>query len=717
VTDCVVLAGCQTRPMGSYLKALGVFRILAGQADPKIRAAWSDVGFVVYSDLGLDGIVDFFETRYQPSLLFNPWGGRSGFYAGNSERAAREALDAITASNDPRLSQARDAIGLVRSLLADLGVNDKPDDDDAKLELMRACRSRLPDHLLDWLDSVVVLTETGRRFPPLLGTGGNEGSGSYTSGFAQQLLEAIDPVTGPARLHASLLGGNAPGVFGKQSPGHFDPGAVGGPNGSLGFDGPVATNPWDYVLTLEGTLCFAAAVTKKLGAATGGASAFPFTVRSASTGYGSSSRADEADARGEVWFPVWSRPASFREIGMLLSEGRADVGRRRARNGLDFARAVASLGVDRGVDGFERYGYLQRNGLSIMAVPLGYWSVADREPVTLLDDIDGWLDGFRRKAMSDRAPASIGRALRRIESVAMAVCRQPRPQAWQELVIALGQADRAMARSGRRDADSPYRPTGRLTRRWLDHADDGSPEFRLAASLASVQAVFKSGRMILPAMRGHFLPLESTLGSPTYTADRSSYDLTWIEGDLVGSLIATLLRRLQVGAKENLDDAVVVPAAFATVADIEAFIGGRVDDRRIAALAVGLGSLFEWRREAAATHRDDVAALPADHAILRTILYSRSIPALMPKPRELPTAIIRAALAGRLNVAIGDASRVLRAAGVTPLVRGGFKRNAETTRRAAAALLFALQPSDTYRIARSILRIESNTDTHRSAAS
>jgi CRISPR-associated protein Csx17 len=717
MTDRFILAGCRTQPMGSYLKAMGVFRILAEQADPDIRAAWSDYGFVVESHLGRDGILEFFEAQYHPSLLFNPWGGRSGFYDGNSEKAAREALAAIAASDDPRLSHARDAIGLVQALLADLGITDKPDDDEAKIELMQACRARLPDHLLDWLDAVVVLTETGRRFPPLLGTGGNEGSGSYTSGFAQQLLAAMDAAAGPGRLRASLLGHNGTGLFGKQSPGHFDPGAVGGPNGSLGFEGSVATNPWDYILTLEGTLCFAAAVTRKLGSSTGGASAFPFTVKPASIGYGSSSRADEADARGEVWFPVWSRPASYREISMLLSEGRVDVGRRRARNGLDFARAVASLGVDRGIDGFERYGYLQRNGLSIMAVPLGYWAVADREPVTLLDDIDGWLDGFRRKAMSDRAPASVARALRRIESAAMAVCRQSRPQVWQDLIIALGQADRAMARSGRRDSDAPYRPAGRLTKKWLRHADDGSPEFRLAASLASIQAVFKNGRVILPAMRGHFLPLDRTSVKPMFTADRTSYDLEWIDGDLVGSLLATLLRRLQVGAKENLNEAVIAPAAFATVADVEAFIGGRVDDRRIASLAVGLGGLSDWGRLDAAELRGDTATLPADHAILRTILYSRSIPEVMPNPRELPPALVRAFSAGRLDAAIGNAVRLLRAAGAPPIVRGGFVRKPEALRRAAAALLFALHPSDTYRTARNILRIESNTDMHHSPAS
>lgn len=32
------LAGCTPEPLGNYLKALGVFRLVAEQADPNVRA-------------------------------------------------------------------------------------------------------------------------------------------------------------------------------------------------------------------------------------------------------------------------------------------------------------------------------------------------------------------------------------------------------------------------------------------------------------------------------------------------------------------------------------------------------------------------------------------------------------------------------------------------------------------------------------------------------
>ena len=57
----------------------------------------------------------------------------------------------------------------------------------------------------------------------------------------------------------------------------------------------------------------------------------------------------EAPARAEMWLPLWETPAGYGEIRELFGEGRATVGRRPAKDGLDFARAVAALGIDRGI--------------------------------------------------------------------------------------------------------------------------------------------------------------------------------------------------------------------------------------------------------------------------------------------------------------------------------------------------------------------------------
>src|SRR5207253_449537 len=97
--------------------------------------------------------------------------------------------------------------------------------------LMRLCRNELPDAMLPWLDAVFILTDDSRKFPPLLGTGGNEGSGSYVSTFAQVIVSLL--------INHKCDGGVANALFGEFTSslgglavGHFNPGAIGGANSS-----------------------------------------------------------------------------------------------------------------------------------------------------------------------------------------------------------------------------------------------------------------------------------------------------------------------------------------------------------------------------------------------------------------------------------------------------------------------------------------------------
>ena len=54
------------------------------------------------------------------------------------------------------------------------------------------CRARFPDDALDWLDATYVLTSGGARFPPLLGTGGNDGRLEFSRNFLQNLVLALN---------------------------------------------------------------------------------------------------------------------------------------------------------------------------------------------------------------------------------------------------------------------------------------------------------------------------------------------------------------------------------------------------------------------------------------------------------------------------------------------------------------------------------------------
>ena len=81
------LDGCAPTPLAHYLKALGILRLVAEQADPEARGWWDGDRFCLATTLGAKEIESFFLHDYQPTPMFNPWGGRSGYYDSNSEKS------------------------------------------------------------------------------------------------------------------------------------------------------------------------------------------------------------------------------------------------------------------------------------------------------------------------------------------------------------------------------------------------------------------------------------------------------------------------------------------------------------------------------------------------------------------------------------------------------------------------------------------------------
>ena len=380
----IVLTGCTPEPLMSYLKAIGVLRLVSEQVDPAARGCSRDGVFVFMSSLDNHRLIRFLEEEYRPTPIVAPWGARSGFFAGSPEKTAREALKSIVDNNSERLGPPRSMIREVQSLLRELGLGEKATEE-AKTELMRVCRTRLPDSILRWLDTCYVLTEDSRRFPPLLGTGGNEGSGSYVSGFAQQVVACVIDRKHDTALRAALFAGAHSGVCSSQTPGHFSPNAAGGANSGQGFEGPVTTNAWDYVLSMEGACLWASAVSRRQEVGGRGMAAFPFTVRVTGAGHGALGLRDSVKPKqakreiAEIWLPVWSQFLGLGELASLLSEGRASVGQRAAETGLDLARATARLGVERGITQFQRVAFLMRNGQSFLGVSLGSFAVCPRD--------------------------------------------------------------------------------------------------------------------------------------------------------------------------------------------------------------------------------------------------------------------------------------------------------------------------------------------------
>lgn len=696
----ICLTGCAPTPLAHYLKALGILRLVAEQADPGVAGCWHRDDFILRTSLNAESLTAFFLERYAPTPVLAPWNGGSGFFPKDNQ----DSIRLIQACDSPRFACYREILTAAQTLLAHLELKDKPDPE-TKGSLLQACRSTLPDAAIAWLDAAFVLSNDGAKYPPLLGTGGNDGRLEFTNNFMQRLAEVFDLSTGaPSRdskswLRQSLFADTLPVARVKAPIGQFFPSAAGGANATTGFNSDASANPWDFIFMIEGALVFAAAAVKRLESIDDGRLAYPFCVRQAAIGYASASTADESASRAEMWMPLWEKPATYAEISALFSEGRAQVGTgvgaRSARNGVDFIRSVVTLGVDRGITSFQRFGFQVRNGLAYFAIPLERVIVRQHTRGNLLVEIDHWLDQLRR--FSGDGPASISRAQRGIEAAIDDLCRHDDALHFRSLLVALGRAEQALARSFRWTTEKRLQPLKELTADWLKYASDSPDtdrELRLAAALASAHG---------GALRAHLEPVEGR--GYWKWAPVPGNNVCWGEGGLENVLLDILTRRL--AAPEEAPSLHPGHAAcYASLGDIRAFIRNELDDDLIADLWWALSAL-DWRSVPRFERPFADAPPSALYSLLRLCFAqpgelrhgASSVP---PVP-----AIVAKARAGQSAEASKLAVRRLRASGFRPRLDAIDLGSAVTT-RTAAALLFPLHPDDFSRLQTSILRQAAN---------
>lgn len=608
------LAGCTPVPLAGYLKGLGVLRLVAEQADPGARGCWRNECFHLTTRLSEEALTAFFLNDYQPSPIVAPWNSGSGFFDGDN----RDGFTPLAESPAPRFVPMRRAIALCAEAVAARPA------DDTKEAFVARLRASLPDDALAWIDAALALAPDRLLFPPLLGTGGNDGRLDFTNNFMRRLVKngtpfgLFDAQTGAARPDAARLLPSA--LFGlpvdglsDAAVGQFAPGAAGGPNATAGFEGAPVLNPWDFVLTIEGALLFAGALTRRNEGARATGASFPFTVAAVGAGWGGVGVEDEADARAEFWAPLWSQPATAAETGRFLSEGRAVLNGRTAGDGLEFARAAAALGVARGVTEFQRYGFVMRAGKAYLATPLGRRAVLDRpsDTASLIANLEAgrWLDRVRR-LRGAKESARARNLARRLDDALFALAEaQAGPLEVQAALMAVGALARHLATAPK--AWETVQPPPPLSRSWLRLADDESVEFRVAAALAGLghpwlepAVAGDDGSRPVPVlpMAAHLAPLDPsrpvTRGAAWFDEKRrppgtrdGRLEAVWGDGGLVRNLVAVLERRLldRSGREEGVADPLGF-AAGARLSDVLAFIEGgpAFDDARCAALLAGL---------------------------------------------------------------------------------------------------------------------------------
>lgn len=608
------LRGCRPEPLASYLKALGVLRLVASQRDPSARGWWDNDVFVIESECDRAELIHFFLHDYSPTPIVAPWNGGSGFYEGDTVTGR----DAILADNSPRFEAYRSTIreilsweempgsGLSLGQLteklqraADSARGKKLSDYQSLLEsvnreldrfpeqrerllaaapevapslipggksassslvnaakklrtnvnqlsrsagketLIELCRARLSEQALEWIDAVVLMTAEGEaEYPPLLGTGGNDGRFDYTNNQMQRLSELLlpQPQVSAEGMLASALFGDAVDGLRPVASGQYDPGRAGGPNQGCGISGSTPYNSWDYILGFEGTPIWASSIVRRSDTGPGLLSS-SFTVRPVSAGYGSSVAAEQA--RAEVWAPLWDNPLGLSELRAFFAEGRAEIGGKRAQDSLQFAEAVRSLGVDRGVREFVRYSMLERRGKSYIALPAGRFYVEHglsgdfaREVQSRILPIDSWM-----RVAYKEAPVSLVSARRAVDIQLMELlARSENDSMTAQRYLAVFESIGVLEREIHRRSNRPKLPPGGISCKWLSQLPANSLEVRLAASLASVRGGPNSG-----VLRCHWAPIDP--GSPWKYTEPGGRQC-WEGPSLAARMAAALRRRI-----------------------------------------------------------------------------------------------------------------------------------------------------------------------------
>jgi CRISPR-associated protein Csx17 len=117
-----ILEGCRPTPLASYLKALGILRLVAEQKDAHARGSWHADRFHLRTTLDREALLRFLLEEYRPTPIIAPWNGRAGFLEGENDggegstRAGAQFVRAYASTAAPRFGYLKQAVEAFFSL-------------------------------------------------------------------------------------------------------------------------------------------------------------------------------------------------------------------------------------------------------------------------------------------------------------------------------------------------------------------------------------------------------------------------------------------------------------------------------------------------------------------------------------------------------------------------------------------------------------------------
>lgn len=209
----VILKGCTPEPLMSYLKALGILRLVAEDrehGDPGARGFWRDDVLVLRSRLDKAGLVEFVLKHYQPTPIVVPWSGGDFFAVDWDAKpqkhkktpTAATIVESFLVTSSDRLRPYRDVLLSCKEAMAACGMDTesttakdelkqrKKGFERIKWNFIERLRATCPADALEWIDAAAV---TGTEvFAPLLGSGGgSDGNTHFSDNFMQNLWDVL----------------------------------------------------------------------------------------------------------------------------------------------------------------------------------------------------------------------------------------------------------------------------------------------------------------------------------------------------------------------------------------------------------------------------------------------------------------------------------------------------------------------------------------------
>ena len=651
-----VLEGCKPIPISNYLKSLGLLRIISEQTDPGITGYWKHEKFIIETHMKKEEIVEFILKKYSPTPILIPWSYKK--YQKTIKKLEKVTSDKRFAMYEKLVSEIKSVINEFKEVQTEDSSKEKELAVIIKKQknlFLKLCRNMLSDEIILWLDAVFVLSENDAKYASILGSGGNDGNYDMAENFVAKIIVLLsnnkkENIESEKWLRDALFDDDhalqSGSVIGHNPDGDGDT----APNAGMGFTGKSLSNPWDYVLMMEGTLLFAGNMTKRHTTNTGKA-AFPFSTNISNVGYATAS--NEEDDRGEIWTPIWNNPTTYTELSHIFREGRVQLGRRQAETGAEFARAVIGLGIERGINEFNRYCVMKRKGDAHLYNHAGRVLVADDSKVDLLDEIDWWYREVLEKSKKKDAAESLKRLVKNHDMAVLNYCKYRKESDMLEILISVGRIHRRVSRYEK------LKTLQRLSAEWIEKCYDGSSEFRLATSLASIQS------SDIGSIRENLENIKQENGQWKNDQDFLSY--VWNENDdLVSNMNRVLIRRAIDGKIKALDEIPIRGNIPARISDIIEFLNGTTDMKKIGNLLLPLSIIdlplnvkYPWKN---ARHPDlSEMALPQAYMIMK-LIYPPD------KKEGIPYDITTLNLlnAKRNNKAHAKASYILHSHGLSP---------------------------------------------------